>query len=93
MFQVVALIAFAAMAAVSVLVYSKVGMKTSELIRNDHSSYLGELWRTTSSKENVLGSLALTGSVGQLSIRQHHADDSSAVKVYIRFLARDSVDT
>lgn len=81
--QVAVLVSCAAIAAISVLVYSKAGMTKSVLIRNDDSdiSYLGELWRTKSSTENVLGSLAMTPSVGQKSLHRQHStvDDKKQV--------------
>ncbi len=58
--QIGAMAAFAVVTIVAVSFHAK----RSELIQKD-DYYLGPLWRTKSDSENILGSLALTGHVGE----------------------------
>jgi hypothetical protein len=55
-------------------------MERSELIQNDHYD-LGELWRTKSDTENVLGSLAMTRLVGETNVNHGHSSESTLSKV------------
>ncbi len=54
------MVAFAAVTIIAVSFHTR----QSELIQKD-DYYLGPLWRTKSDSENILGSLALTGHVGE----------------------------
>ena len=69
--QVGAVVAFAAVTIIAVSFHTR----RSELIQKD-DYYLGPLWRTKSDSENVLGSLALTGHVGEPTVK------SAVSKVY-----------
>jgi hypothetical protein len=61
-------VAFAAATILAVSLHTR----RSELIQKD-DYYLGPLWRTKSDSENVLGSLALTGHVGEPSVDRAHS--------------------
>jgi hypothetical protein len=67
------MVAFAVVAIVAVSYQTR----RSELIQKDEY-YLGPLWRTKSDSENILGSLALTGHVGEPTAR----DASAVSKVF-----------
>ncbi len=68
--------AFAAVTIVAVSFHTS----RSELVQKD-DYYLGPLWRTKSDSENILGSLALTGHVGE-TIAEHDRTSSAASKVF-----------
>ena len=85
--QVAALVVFGALVAINVLLNGNLSNLRSELVQThkgeSQDSYLGELWRTRSDSENILGSLAMTRSVGQRSIRQH---SNPGDKVFVSLL-------
>jgi hypothetical protein len=68
-----------ASAVVTVVVVS-FHMRRSELIQNDHYD-LGELWRTKSDNENILGSLAMTRLVDEPDVHHDHISGSAMPRV------------
>jgi hypothetical protein len=68
-----------AIAAVTIVAVS-FRMGRSELIQNDRYD-LGELWRTKSDTENILGSLAMTRRVGETNVHHGYSSESTLSKV------------
>jgi hypothetical protein len=71
------MVAFAVVTVVAVSFH----LRQSELIQNDHYD-LGELWRTKSDSENILGSLAMTRLVGETNVDHDQSSKSAVFKVY-----------
>ena len=72
------MLAFAAVTFVTVSFH----MGRSELVQNDHYD-LGELWRTKSDSENILGSLAMTRLVGETDVNHDHSSGRAVSKVAV----------